>query len=281
MWWVAMFRVRLHWLAVCAAFVLLTVSQVHGQGFELDAPTTAEPGTLVILDASVIPATGRTWQAVNAPAESFRIVDDGERLVFATAKPGRYWFVFSFTEDVSELVVELQDTQRELFRLLATDEPKPDELKTAFEALATITERFILAKSQPQTLVHELTIEGEIQPDDPDTPTPLPDGRYKLATLSRAEAAKLPEKTQAGTVAGVYRAIAAQIQAGALKGDREILASTATKLRDRLGEDFDAWKPWGLAISQRLSDLYESGELKTDEEFATAYGEIALGLEAI
>ena len=75
---------------VIAAALLWQVTAT-AQELTLDAPTTAQPGTLVVLDASIIPASGRTWSAVNVPEDSYRVVDDGERLVFATAKPGRYW----------------------------------------------------------------------------------------------------------------------------------------------------------------------------------------------
>ena len=204
--------------------------------------------------------------------------------MFATSRPGRYWFVFSFTEDVTELAAELQDSQRELAALIANEATAPEEVTAAFEALSEITRRFIVGKSNPQTLVHELTIEGVV-PDDPDPhdpkPKPLPDGRYKLAELSRLEAAKLADHTEAATVAGVYRAIAAQIQAGALKGQQRILDEVVRKLNERLGDGFANWKPWGLAVSGRLSDLYELDELKTDEDFSEAFGEIALGLEAL
>lgn len=184
------------------------------------------------------------------------------------------------------MVEDLQSTQAELFAVISSEAPKPDELGAAFDALSSMVRRLVEVKSQPQTLVHELTIEGVVPaPDNPDDddpkPKPLPDGRYKLAELSRSEAAKVADNSEAGTVAGVYRAIAAQVQAGALKGEQRILDSTVAKLNERLGDGFAVWKPWGIVLMGRLSDLYEADELKTDQDFSEAYGEIALGLEAL
>ncbi len=264
--------------------LLLLVAAAVGQELELDAPSEVTPGTLVVLDSEAIPSSGRNWKAVNAPEDSYIVVDEGRRLVFSTARPGRYWFVFTFTEDISEQISELSTAQDGLSAASETAEVEAAKL-----ALATITKRIVELKIQPQSIVHELVVQGDVPLPDPDVPTPptprpLPDGKYKLAKLSRDLAMReltAESRQRAADVAGAHRAVSAQIAAGALKGQESILRALSTKLRDTLGEDFDVWKKWGQATMQAMSELSEKGELKTDDDFAVAFAELALGLEVL
>ncbi len=189
-------------------------------------------------------------EAIPSTASSWLLVnpppDDnhqvvGPRLFFATGIPGEYRFVFAFMPDAGE--------------------GPPTIIQT----------------------MHTLTITGKPPGPGPIDPEPvLPDGRFKLAALSRSLALSLNDPSEAGTVAGVYRSIAAQIHAGAIKGERKIFEQVGKLLRERLGDAFEAWaEPFGRPISDKLSELFKAGELKTDEDHAAAFGEIALGLESL
>ena len=112
----------------------------------LEAPDTARPGDLVILDAEGIPSSGRSWQAVNVPEGSWAVVDDNQRLVFATAVPGRYFFVFSYTRDLNAEIASLREVQARIVTELAAQEPRIDEITQAYDALADILQRLIEAK---------------------------------------------------------------------------------------------------------------------------------------
>jgi hypothetical protein len=255
---------------------------------ELEAPDSAKPGDLVVLDASVIPSGSRSWSVLNAPPGSYRVVDDGERLVFATSSPGIYYFVFAFTEEPEVSAEELSVAQLNLLKLINQDPLVKEELESAYEALSIIIRILVNQKLETRTVSHTLTIEGTPNPNPnpgpgPNPgPIPLPDGKYKLAQLSRNEATKYGQKDAFAEVATVHRAIAAQIQAGVLKGPPKILTETRNKIIQKFGGELPQFvKDWGSVINSRLSELYDNEEIKTDEDFATAYSEISMGLESI
>lgn len=267
--------------------LLLWTSPLLAQfSVELDAPESAKPGDLVILDASVIPSGSRSWAVLNAPSESYRVVDNGQRLVFATSSPGVYYFVFAFTEEPETSEEELSIVQSNLLKLINQEPIVKEELELAYNALSVIIESIVSNRLETRTVSHTLTIEGNPNPNPgpgPDPgPKPLPDGKYKLAELSRKQADLYGEKEAFAEVATVHRAIAAQIQAGVLKGPPKILTETRNKMVSKFGGELPQFvKDWGTEINGRLSELYEEEKIKTDEDFAIAYSEIALGLEAI
>lgn len=263
--------------------MLLTCGAAYAQPDALDGPDTADPGSLVILDASGIASSGRAWQAINAPDGSYRVVDDAQRLVFATPIPGRYWFVFSFTEDMSDLIQELTDSQSAIQQMMASETPALPELRTAQDSLRQITATLITAKIQPLSIVHQVVITGDV----PDPGPIIPDGKYQLAMLSRAEALKLSDHSAAGSVARAYRDVANQITAGTLqsaegKFGQSIMVATGVALKANLAaEQAQSWLPFGRAISARVTELQSAGKIVVDADLATAYSEIATGLESI
>ena len=267
---------------------LVIPSTVFAQGPKIEGPDEVSPGSLVILDATAISSSGRNWQAVNAPADSFKIVDDAQRIVFATPTPGKYWFVFSYTSDLSLEIEALADAQKNLAESLIVAEI--DEIKTATKSLTEMITILVNTKVKTESIVHQVVVTGTIpnpNPDNPNPPkpTPLPEGKYGLATLSRDMALReVPEapRTRSKDVAGVHRGIAARIAAGALKGGQEpILIALREGLVSTLGDDFEAWKPWGNSVMKAMSDLSDDGKIVNDSDFATAFSEIALGLEVI
>ena len=272
------------------AAVLLAGSPAMSQPEMLIGPTEAEPGKLVVLDASDIPSSGRTWQAISCPPDSFEVADDGHRLFFATSKPGRYWFVFSYTDDVNHLIQETRALQSEVSKTLAEKEPVIEELRAAQKELDVVVTSLLEAKVSPHSIVHELVITGTVPDDGRITPDPdpvIPDGRYRLAMLSRAEALKLPDKEGIDSVAFCYRTIAERITRGELKsqparfGEAVILATGKLLAETLTSSQTKAWRPWGGQVSSEVTRLQSMGEISTDADLVTAYIEIATGLDSI
>lgn len=262
--------------------------QALAQQVSLEGPATAEIGELVILDASAIPASGRDWQAINVPENSFTVVDEGQRLVFATAKPGRYWFTFSYTDDVNDLIQELSDVQRKLSEKLAEDGTPVEELVTAHDLVTDMVRQVVTAKVVPHSIVHELVITGVVPDEEERNVEPvIPEGKYKLALLSRAEALKLPDLDGLSIIAEIYREIAGRITRGELKSKpnrfgEEITTATGHLLAARLtSSQVSKWTPWAMPVSQRLVDLQKTGDIATDGDLVVAYEEIALGLSSL
>jgi hypothetical protein len=278
------------WLLITLFSLSLWTSTAAAQQELLIGPAEAEPGKLVILDASDIPSSGRTWQAIACPPDSFEVADDGHRLFFATSKPGRYWFVFSYTDDVDQLIQETRAIQSEMARLLAAKEPLIEELSSAQQGLDTVLGSLLMAKTAPHSLVHELVITGSIPDDDRVSPTPdpvIPDGRYKLALLSRSEAMKLSDRDGMDAVAGAYRLIAERITRGELKsvsgrfGEAIILATGKLLSETLTSTQAKTWSPWGGKVSSQITLLQTLGDIKADGDMVTAYIEIATGLDSI
>jgi len=274
-------------LTLCFAALLPVI--LHAQEFTLEGPNEAKPGDLVILDASAIPSSGRDWRAINAAGESFEIVDDGQRLVFATARQGVYWFVFSYTTDVNDLIKELAELQQRMTVHLTTENMDAEEVKKAAELVSDITKRLVEAKVTPLAIVHQVTIGSGI-PDDDVEPNPdpvIPDGRFQLAMLSRTKALQLSSRSGIGAIAGIYREIANMITRGDLKSSsgrfgEAITKATGQLLSSRLTKSqATIWQPWGIAVSSRITKLQQAGDISTDGDLVTAYEEIALGLSSI
>lgn len=220
---------------------LLPVS-TFAQDLTIDAPESVSPGSLVVFDAIDFPAKTFQWKAVNPPtADCWKVGRDGSQLFFATPQPGTYWFVLSFT----------------------TDDPEP----------------------QIVILTHALTVEGDVPGPNPQPqpgPKPvIPDGKYGLAKQSYELAATIPGQPKIQELLTVYRSLSSQIRAGSIKGIPKILETTREKLMTQLGDTFDAWKPWGQAIAKTMTKAETDGLLKTEEDLATAYDEIAVGLEIL
>lgn len=222
-------------------------SALRFRQLELDGPEQAEPGRLVVLDSSAIPATARAWHLLNPPADdNHQLVDNGERFLFATRHPGRYWIVFAFSTEESPGVVIVP-------RLLVIGDGGDggDDDRPA--------------------------------PPKPPKPPEIPDGRFKLGRLAWDQAQKLPTsvRKQAGEVAAIHQAVASRIAAGGLKDIDAALEHLATRLASGLGDGFDPWKPWGRAVMGRVTELYKSGELKSLGDLADALEEMATGLELV
>ena len=191
---------------------------------------------------------------------------------------------------MDQLIQETRSIQNEVSRTLAEKEPVIEELRAAQKELDVVVTSLLDAKVSPHSIVHELIITGTVPDDDKITPGPdpvIPDGRYRLAMLSRAESLKLPDRDGIDSVAFCYRTIAERITRGELKsqparfGEAVILATGKLLAETLTSSQAKVWRPWGGQVSSEITRLQSQGEISTDADLVTAYIEIATGLDSI
>lgn len=135
---------------------------------------------------------------------------------------------------------------------------------------------------------HQISVNGPPIPPTPPppgpVPPPLPDGKYELANASATWAlAFVPVQSRSVSklLANSFRSMASAIGAGTMKDPQTILTQTREANNLALSGHVDAWKPWGTKLSETLAKLNAEGKLVTPEDYATAWNEIATGLEAV
>ncbi len=116
------------------------------------------------------------------------------------------------------------------------------------------------------------------QPDpvNPDTPSPLPQGKYGLAGFMYTAAKGLPPD-QAASIAGTLRSLSSQIAAGGFQSKAQLANATANNCSAALGSNIGTWIPALDALTKKMDSL---GIVKLPD-CKVAYDEVATGLEAI
>jgi hypothetical protein len=156
-------------------------------------------------------------------------------------------------------------------------------------------DKFVEAGVRSQFLTTTVSIGGGDDepsgPDTPDEPT-FVDGVYKLAAksykLAKDKVMGAKKVAASAELSKSFAASAAKIAAGqeVNKADdvRKILESTTEENRKaltRVGVEWDVWDSFFVALQEEIYGLYVSGKLKSKNDFATAWREIASGLQAI
>lgn len=113
-------------------------------------------------------------------------------------------------------------------------------------------------------------------PPGPTPPGPGPVG-FGLKAVSQAGLAKTytdPSVTK--SLANAQRGLAAAVAAGAYKTPADILAAWR-----EVNKPFGAsvWGEWGKLVSAKIQETYKQGLLKTNQDWAEAFREIADGLD--
>jgi hypothetical protein len=152
----------------------------------------------------------------------------------------------------------------------------------------------ILEVGTKSVLVYtEITI-GKVVPNpvDPVVPDPaaptFPDGKYKLSKTSYdlmfAKVKEADRVKAAKALASSFRGMASSIKAGAISQPAQILTTTTTSNQNALkdaGVNKDSVKDFFVGLQDVIYNLYDSDKLVTAEDFATAWFEIAAGLEGV
>jgi hypothetical protein len=142
---------------------------------------------------------------------------------------------------------------------------------------------------------HTVTVEGDAPvppgpnppvPPGPNPPGPLPDGKYGLAKFAHGAASALvtadPSKAStARNLAGSFSSVASMIAAGTVNGQADIKAKTTAANNTALGSARDAWLPFFNSLRVQLNDLTRQKKISANDDFATAWREIADGLNAV
>lgn len=124
---------------------------------------------------------------------------------------------------------------------------------------------------------------GEPEPGPGPDPGPKPEPLPPLAKRSLDLAMALPaaERALAGPLATSIEGVASRISAGAIKTVDEAMNAMRESNRSALGTHVEAWRPWAEGIKRELDAMYDAGKLKTLEEHATAFRQIAQGLRQV
>ena len=140
-------------------------------------------------------------------------------------------------------------------------------------------------------------VNPDVNPDNPPKPNPTPsptpppvDGSEKFGAALDAYnlGTKVSDKTMrlngAKALSTSYSAIASRIAAGTLKGDKNILTEVTSSNRQALTDakvTTSSWEEFNTTIQDKIFGLYESNKLKSDEDYAQFYRELARGLSYV
>ena len=228
----------------------------------IEAPERSLPGDLVKLDGT--PSEGATafaWSVIPPKAKAHAIVvKDGKVCIFATRRPGIYYFILAVTDSsgaIDQYVhtltnVEGDDEPDDPFN---PPDPKPDP-----------------DKPDPKP--------------DPDKPEP-PDASWKSWAHKTAEKlvnqpAGGPRKNTATKLASALEAVATEVQGNSsitLPGARVLLSRKTYEAVT--AEEVTAWKAFSQEMDKEVSKVVAAGQVPTTKEWAAIVYSIALGLKEV
>ena len=217
----------------------------------IEGPTEADAGRLITLSANDSIGDSVQWDPINLPNPTdFRIC--GRDLICTINRPGIYEFRLWASNCKDGKPIFSKATHSIKIGGDFPEPPKPDEPTEPTEP------------------------DEPTKPNEPDKPKP---GEYGLSEFALKEARKIEQQARgrADDVAGVFRAVA---NAGHSDVQKTV-AETLGGLRSTLGADVNAWRDWYATIAERLDKLEAGGKMNSPEQFATAWNEIANGLELI
>lgn len=251
----------------------------------LNAPTQATPGELVVFDASrSTDATYWKWSCTpDIPGRIMFECDCADRSrIRPCTIPGtyRYTLVVGNAEDADVVYHD--------FHVPGTPPPQPVPPQPVPPSPIPVPPSPGPPQPQPEpTPVPPLPPEPAPKPPQP------PEGRFGITGnairwAGTVQSANL--KSEAGAVAGVFESIASQVAAGGLTSGNsptqlEILA-IFQRLNDAnnaaLGGSKSAWKvAFGDQVSAAISPLYNSGKLKSNQDFVDLLTEVAVALRYV
>jgi hypothetical protein len=219
----------------------------------LSGPTGGVPGDIIVLDASASTAKFMKWVVspkLTGGRQNIMEFEQGRKAVLASL-PGQYTVT-----------------------LIAANEDGIDIVEYA----VTITGPQPVT---PQPIVPNPIVPQPItpQPSVPEPTLPSPLGFSRLAYMAAREIGNKPEAIKLATA---YRGIASKIVARGTTGQADIFASLKAANAASLGsqERVTAWKPvLGVALPKQFQVLQDAGTKLTDDVFAAAFLEIAVGFE--
>lgn len=116
------------------------------------------------------------------------------------------------------------------------------------------------------------------------SPAPTPPQPAGLAADVIAWAAAVTSPTKAADaakMAEVCDALAAQVSAGTLSGAMRIQRAASAAIQAAIGTNLKPWKPFSDAYAARLTSLWVSGKLSTNDAWAIVLRQTAEGLREV
>lgn len=229
-------------------FVMLLT--LLGADAQLDAPATAKVGEFVLIDATG--STGQLTWAVSGQRVSHFVGSDSRQLVIHAQQPG---FV--------------------KVRLTATDAAGKSSDVDVIE---------FTGDGKP--LPAPAPMPDKPQPPPPIKPNVLPDGRFKLATPVRDEAARVKttdRQAEAALIATKLADISGKLKTGSLSAtDPAIVMKAIQQANGTLPRDVQQrWGGWGQWWGRQLYDRWKAGQVQTASDWAAVIDETCLGLKAV
>lgn len=228
----------------------------------IEGPSTAIAGQLVTLDASKSEdVLHYKWREIspNIPGRRVIEVDSDQKKVRIATYPGRY---------LIELLVGNAD------------------------GVDAITHELIVSGDCPPDPKPPVP-PGPPTPDPQPTPVPpnpspvdpvFPPGEFSVSAdvYKWATAVSSPGRiaeAQACAVAG--DSLAAQIAAGTLRGEQQILNGIGSVFTSATSANAAAWSGFRKLLSDRVKEIYLGGKLRSPTDWAALIREVSLGLKAV
>ena len=120
-------------------------------------------------------------------------------------------------------------------------------------------------------------------PNPPPGPGPGPLDLTGISKDVYAWASDVPAASRSisGELGQNFADVAAAVSAGVIKDPAAIVKETHTRNLATQGDKRSAWQPFFQQLMARLNSLAKSGELKTTDQHAVLWREIAVGLKAV
>lgn len=137
---------------------------------------------------------------------------------------------------------------------------------------------------------HEVTVDQPLPPPNPPKPPPAPTPGPApaptptgLAAFVTGEVAKVNQPADhraavAKALAAAYRSVASQAAAGIYQSPADVLTANKAAVRDCLGGNLDAWKPFLDSLKARLDGVEKPQSV---DDLVSALNSFADGLEAV
>lgn len=238
-----------------ALFVCSFVAAGEPKPF-IDGPKSAIAGQLVTLDASksedCIHYKWKVISPTDVPGRRILELDsDGTKCRIATY-PGKY--------TIQLLVANAEGIEGIFHELIVTDECHPEP-----------------GPQPPQPV-----------PPGPQPPTPVdpvfPSGQFGISTDAYKWAMGVNSPARASEAQACGSAgdtLAAQIAAGTVKGDQQILNAIGTLFNNSTSANAAAWVSFRSQLSARVKELWAAGKIKSPTDWSALVREVSLALKAV
>lgn len=243
------FRLSPFAFILCTLLLWASTSSAAAPRAVISGPTRARGLQLVALDASesVAAEGGLCWVQLSHPDDAVLTFEGGQKVVLLTPASGRVeLLLIAVGLDGGKAVAD-----QKRWSIAIGDDPGPNP-------------------------------PGPNPPGPGPTPPPDP-GRFNLAAEVLAWSAAVPadQRSLAPRLAENFEAVASAVAAGVMKLPADIIGETNKRNTVTQGASRKNWGGFWESLRQRLNGLADRGELKTPEDYATAWREIAAGLRGV